>query len=99
MTQESLIKIHRKGLIFSSVLVIYLQFLLNPTATFFYEAYHLLKLDFLYVGYQIFKFAGYFYYKLSNYTMISILAGLVVFGLYAGIKAFRRRKSKSKEVA
>ncbi len=53
--------------------VMYLYFLLPPTAVLFYELYHLTKFDPVYWGYSIFKAAGY-YFGTWDYRLHSLIA-------------------------
>jgi len=98
MTNEWL-KDNRKGLMASLVAAVYVKFLLLPTATFFYEAYHLLKLDFLYIGYQVFKAAGYAMsgWDYSNLTVVVVT--VTVFLIYRLMKMLGRKKTKSQKAA
>lgn len=90
---------YRKGLISSAVFAVYIKFLLLPTATFFFEAYHLLKLEFLYVGYQLFKVAGYTMSVWDYRNVAAVMAGVIVFLIYLLVKKVRGGKKQVQKVA
>jgi len=92
------LKDHRKGLIASVATAVYIKYLLLPTATFFFEAYHLLKIEFLYVGYQVFKVAGYAMsvWEHKNLTLIGIT--VFVFLIYALVRKLRAKSTCAQEV-
>jgi len=95
---DSWLKNHRTSLVSSIAIALYIKFLLLPTATFFFEAYHLVKVEVLYVGYQIFKVAGYAYSKSEAENTIAIAVALLVLGVSLLIKKLRSRKTTGQEV-
>lgn len=84
-----------KALIWGVLTALFLRFGLEPSAWFFYEASHMLNIDWLYWGYSGFRGAA-FALSLYGYQLIApALAGLVV----AGIVAFFTRRSQSESNA
>ncbi len=90
---------NRKGIIGSIALVIYITFLMLPTATFFFETYHMLKIEALYVGYQVFKIGGYVMAEWQYGTATAVIIGVVAFGIYLLVKKLRSKKLNAQEVA
>lgn len=81
------------GLLSAIGLALYLKYALASTADAFYEAYHALSMEWLYVGYQVFKFASYYFYRWEYQTGASITAGVLLFAVYAGMKARAERRA------
>jgi len=93
---ETFLKTHRKGLFIAVGVALYLQFFLLPTATLFYEAYHVLKIESLYIGYQLFKVAAYSM-SVWQYRHIAILAtAMIVFLAYFFIRKIHEIKCHRK---
>jgi len=89
---ETFLKTHRKGLLLALGLALYIKFFLLPTATLFYEAYHLLKIELLYVGYQVFKVAAYTM-SVWQYRHIALLAiTIFVFLVYLLLRKIQEVK-------
>lgn len=67
---------HKKTVLFAVLIALYLRFGLAPTATGFYELYHLTLLDPVYWGYSIFKAAAYYFgiwkYQSAACTAVAI---------------------------
>ncbi|GAB3272555.1 hypothetical protein [Parahaliea aestuarii] len=59
-------------------LMLFLRFLLVPTAWIFYELYHLSGWDLVYWGYSLFKVGGYYFNHWPYQTRICIALGLTV---------------------
>lgn len=70
---------NKKALVVSTLLVLWLQFGLLPTATFFYELHHATGIDWIYWGYSVFKAGGYYFSIWPYQSVVSVLAGLVLF--------------------
>lgn len=84
-----------KAIFWGLVTALYVRFGLEPSAWFFYEASHLLSIDWLYWGYSIFRGAAYAL-GLFGYQLIApVLAGAVV----AAFVAFFTRQSQSESEA
>jgi len=61
------------------VVAIYIRFLLLPTAILFFEAYHLLQLEFLYIGYQLFKVIGYIVSVWEYRNLAAVVIAVFIF--------------------
>ncbi|MEM8496444.1 MAG: hypothetical protein AAF542_00390 [Pseudomonadota bacterium] len=84
-----------KAIIWGIVAALFVRFGLEPSAWFFYEASHMLSVDWLYWGYSGFRGAA-FALGLYGYDLIaSLMAGFVV----ACIVAIFTRHSRSKSNA
>lgn len=80
------------GLASAVGLSLYLKYGLGGTAIAFYEAYHALYMEWLYVGYQVFKFASYYFARWEHQGLASVTAGVLLFSVYAGHKARSERR-------
>lgn len=90
---------YRKGLITSALVSVYVKFMLLPTATFFFEAYHLLKVEIFYMGYQVFKVAGHTMRVWSDSNLAVFAIGISTFILYLLVKQRRSAKTHTQEEA
>ncbi|CAM3427337.1 hypothetical protein PAHA111176_00765 [Parendozoicomonas haliclonae] len=75
------------ALIWSCGVFIFLQLLLTPISTLFFELYHLLKFDFLYWGYSAFKAAAVYLPRWEYFTPVSLALSIA-----PGILIFSRRQ-------
>lgn len=91
------LKDNGKRLCASVIVATYLRFLLLPTATFFFEAYHLFKFEFLYVGYQLFKVVGYAVSVWDHRNLAAIGIAILIFLIALLIKV-RSTKNNVQEV-
>jgi len=96
---NSWLKDNANGLITSVVIAAYLKFCMLPTATFFYEAYHLLKIEILYVGYQVSKVLGHVMTVWEHRNIASVSIGVFIFLVYLLVKKIRSRNTHVNEVA
>ncbi len=72
---------HKRGLLISITVGIYLKFLLIPTGVMFYELHHATGIDFIYWGYSIFKAAGYYFGVWEYQTLTCVLVAVSLFAL------------------
>ena len=71
---------HRTALLVAVVVGVYLKYLLTPTGVLFYELHHATGIDFVYWGYSIFKFAGYYFGVWPYQTVTCAAVALAIFG-------------------
>jgi len=90
---ETLLKNHRKGLFIAVGVALYIKFFLLPTAILFYEAYHLLKIEALYIGYQTFKVAAYAMSVWQYRHLALLFIALFVFLVHLFIRKMHGKKS------
>jgi hypothetical protein len=72
---------HKKALVVSVAVGLYLKYLLIPTGVLFYELYHATGVGFIYWGYSIFKAAGYFFGVWQYQTLACVLVTLSLFAI------------------
>lgn len=84
-----------KAIIWGILTALFVRFGLEPSAWFFYEASHMLSIDWLYWGYSGFRGAEFALGLYGYHLLTSLLAGFLV----AGIVAFFTRHSPSESNA
>ncbi len=70
-----------KATIIGLLVALFLRFGLLPLAWFFYEASHVLSIDWLYWGYSALRGADYVFSLYSLRTAVCVAVGLVVAGI------------------
>jgi len=94
---ETFLRTHRKGLFLAVGFALYIKFFLLPTATLFFEAYHLLKIELLYVGYQVFKVAAYTMSVWQYRHIVLLAATIFVFLVYLLIRKIKYHNNLLKQ--
>ena len=79
---------HKRALLISIGVGLYLKFLLIPTGVLFYELHHATGIDFIYWGYSIFKGAGYFFgvWEYQTLTCVLVAVGLFAIAVLRGTR-------------
>ena len=79
---------HKRALLISIAVGLYLKFLLIPTGVLFYELHHATGIDFIYWGYSIFKGAGYFFgvWEYQTLTCVLVAVGLFAIAVLRGTR-------------
>ena len=69
---------HKLRILIALGVMLWLQFLLIPTAMLFYELYHYTGIEGVYWGYSGFKAAGYYFGLWKYQTLVCVLVGLLI---------------------
>jgi hypothetical protein len=72
------IKQHKLRIIIALIVMLWLKFLLIPTAMAFYELHHATGIDGIYWGYSVFKAAGYYFGVWEYQTLVCVVTGLLI---------------------
>ncbi len=90
---------HIRSLLLAMVIVVYLKFLLEPTAWMFYELHHLSGIDAVYWGYSLFRGAGYYFgeWEYQNLTIAGVALAIIAIAWWRGINASHKDIESSGE--
>lgn len=86
---------YKVGLIIAVLIMVFFKYLLEPTATLFYELHHITGVNGIYWGYSVFKVAAYYFAQWSYQNLASVAAGLLFFSVYVFIKSVRLRRAST----